>query len=148
MPDGVSNVIFRPAFPDEVAKELSSEEWLKVRTDYDKYPAGYRRPGISSAVVIGSLAIVAYALPAWRLYTEVVLALAIVRVVVLFFAAGGHRAGYEYGFQSGVSLGVEKLAAEIDREESPDCGKRLPRLRKKCECGSEHTPRGAQLSKE
>jgi hypothetical protein len=121
--DGYESVDLRPAFADDLAKDLSSEDWLKVRSNYDKWvpiATGYKPPGITSLIVIFGFALFAYLVPEWRLYTGMALGLAAVRLVVKFFAAGAHRAGYEYGFQSGVSDGVDRLAAKIDKTEPKD----------------------------
>jgi hypothetical protein len=126
--DGVRSVAFRPAFPDEIAKELSREDWAGVwktfeimathwRSDTGFVIVGKYAPGIYSYILIVALALLTYFVTEWRVYAGTVLGLATVRLIYKIGVATGAEHGFSHGVETGLPLGIEKLTADLDKAE-------------------------------
>ena len=115
--DGVSHVVFRPAFPDDIARELSPEDWERSWKTYADLDKLYEyNPTIYAVLFAVALAVVSYFITEpWRLVTAAVAAVAAIRVVYRIGYGSGTNAGFSQGVRTGVSIGVDKLAADLDK---------------------------------
>jgi len=116
--NGYESIDLRPAFPDDIAKDLSSEDWAGA---WKIYEAAARSeldaPGIGSLVILVGLALLVFFVPQWRLYAGPILGLAAIRLIYKVGVAAGARQGFSHGVGTGVPLGIEKLAADLDERE-------------------------------